>query len=45
MNGRITVQDMMEYMDLTDKTIYARLKKMGGEFVLEKGTIKRAGTE
>ena len=45
MNGRVTVQDMMEYMDLTDKTIYARLKKMGGEFVLEKGTIKRAGTE
>jgi RecA-family ATPase len=45
MNGRVTVQDMMEYMDLTDKTIYARLKKVGGEFVLEKGTIKRAGTE
>lgn len=45
MNGKVTVQDMMEYMDLTDKTIYARLKKMGGEFLLEKGTIKRADAE
>ena len=30
---------MMEYLNITDKTVYARLKKMGGEFVLKKGRI------
>ena len=45
MDGKVTVQDMMEYLGVTDKTIYARLKKMGGEFILEKGTIKRANTD
>lgn len=34
-----TVQDMMEHLGLTDKTVYARLKKMNGEFSLKKGRI------
>ncbi|MBE5825288.1 MAG: DNA primase [Butyrivibrio sp.] len=45
MNGSVTVQDMMGYMELTDKTIYARLKKMAGEFVLKKGKIIRLNTD
>ncbi len=39
MSGKVTVQDMMKYLGVTDKTIYARIKKMGGEFVLKKGEI------
>ncbi|SFA71234.1 AAA family ATPase [Selenomonas ruminantium] len=41
LDGKVTVQDMMEYLNVTDKTIYARLKKMGGEFSLKKGRIIR----
>ena len=37
--GRVTVQDMMKYLEVTDKTIYARIKKMDGEFALKKGQI------
>lgn len=37
--GKVTVQDMMKYLEVTDKTIYARIKKMNGEFVLKKGQI------
>ena len=44
-SGEVTVQDMMKYMELTDKTIYARLKKMEGEFVLKKGRIIRLKTD
>ena len=40
-DGKVTVSDMAEYMDVIDKTIYARIRKMGGEFVLEKGVIRR----
>ena len=39
MDGNVTVQDMMEYLNISDKTVYARLKKMGGEFILRKGRI------
>lgn len=39
MDGSVTVQDMMEYLNITDKTVYARLKKLGGEFILKKGRI------
>ena len=28
---------------ISDKTVYSRLKKMDGEFVLEKGVIRRVG--
>ena len=35
----VSVQDMMEHLGLTDKTVYARLKKMNGEFSLKKGRI------
>lgn len=42
-NGKVTVSDMAEYLDVIDKTIYARIRKMGGEFVLEKGVIRRVG--
>ena len=35
----VTVQDMMEHLGITDKTVYARLKKMNGEFSLKKGRI------
>lgn len=41
MDGRVTVKDMAEYMDVIDKTVYARLKKMGDEFTLDKGVITR----
>lgn len=41
MDGSVTVQDMMEYLNITDKTVYARLKKLGDEFVLKKGRIIR----
>lgn len=42
-DGKVTVSDMAEYLDVIDKTIYARIRKMGGEFVLEKGAIRRVG--
>lgn len=42
-NGKVTVSDMAEYLDVIDKTIYARIRKMSGEFVLEKGVIRRVG--
>ena len=42
LDGSVTVADLAAYMEISDKTIYARLKKMGGEFVLEKGVIRRS---
>ena len=42
-NGEVTVQAMMDYLEVIDKTIYARIRKLGGEFVLKKGKILRAG--
>ena len=30
------------YLDISDKTVYARIKKMDGEFVLKKGRVYRA---
>ena len=41
-DGRVTVSDMAEYLDVIDKTVYSRIRKMGGEFILEKGCIRRA---
>ena len=41
-DGPVTVKDMMEYLDVTDKTIYSRIKKMDGEFFLLKGQIFKA---
>ena len=38
-DGSVSVQDMMDYLGITDKTVYARLRKMEGEFVLKKGRI------
>lgn len=35
--GQVTVQDMMSYLEVSDKTIYARLKKMNGDYILKKG--------
>lgn len=45
MDGKVTVKDMAEYMDVIDKTVYARLKKMGDEFRLDKGVITKADLE
>lgn len=45
MDGTTTVREMADYMEVIDKTIYYRLKKLGGEFVLERGVIRRAETE
>ncbi len=45
MDGKVTVKDMSEYMGLIDKTIYSRLKKMGGEFTLEKGVISKTDVQ
>ena len=39
MDGSVTVSDMMGYLNVSDKTIYARLKKLDGEFILKKGRI------
>ena len=39
MDGSVSIQDMTDYLGITDKTVYARLKKMDGEFVLRKGRI------
>lgn len=41
-DGSVSVQDMMSYLDISDKTVYARIKKMDGEFVLKKGRVYRA---
>ena len=38
-DGSVSVQEMTEYLGCSDKTVYARIKKMGGEFVLKKGRI------
>jgi RecA-family ATPase len=38
-NGSASVKDIMEYLGISDKTVYARLKKMNGEFTLKKGRI------
>ena len=43
MDGSCTVNDMMEYLKCSDKTVYARIKKLGGEYVLKKGRIYLAG--
>ena len=42
LDGRVTVSDMAEYLNIADKTVYARLGKMNGEFILDKGAIRRA---
>ncbi len=41
MDGKVTVKDMSEYMGIIDKTVYARLKKIGNEFTLCKGVITK----
>lgn len=45
MDGKVTIKDMAEYMKVIDKTVYARLKKMGDEFTLDKGVITRTKAE
>ncbi len=45
MDGKVTVKDMAEYMGIIDKTVYARLKKMGDEFTLDKGIITKTNPE
>ena len=45
MDGKVTVKDMAEYMGVIDKTVYARLKKMGNEFTLDKGVITKTNPE
>ncbi len=45
MDGKVTVKDMAEYMGVIDKTVYARLKKMGDEFTLDKGVITKTNLE
>lgn len=42
-DGSVSVQDMMDYFKISDKTVYARIKKSGGEFRLEKGRIYLVG--
>jgi len=43
-DGKVTVQDMMQYFNCVDKTVYARIRKMKGEYYLHKGHIYPAGT-
>ena len=42
-DGSVSVPDMMAYLNISDKTVYARIKKLDGEFVLKKGRVYRAG--
>jgi len=42
-DGSVSVQDMMDYFKISDKTVYARIKKSGGEFRLEKSRIYLVG--
>ena len=44
-SGKVTVPDMMKYLEVSDKTIYSRIKKMEGEFVLKKGLIIRLSAD
>lgn len=41
-DGSVSVPDMMAYLNISDKTVYARIKKLDGEFVLKKGRVYRA---
>ena len=41
-DGSVSVPDMMAYLNISDKTAYARIKKLDGEFVLKKGRVYRA---
>ena len=41
LDGSVTVADLAGYLGISDKTVYSRLKKLGGEFLLEKGAIRR----
>ena len=40
-DGSVSIPDMMTYLGCSDKTVYARLKKMSAEFILKKGRIYR----
>ena len=43
MDGKgVTVQDMAAHLGLAERTIRERIKKMGGEFILDNGTILKA---
>lgn len=42
MDGKVTVADLADYLGVSDKTVYSRLKKMDGEYLLEKGAIRRS---
>lgn len=42
LDGQVTVADIATYLEISDKTVYAKLKKLDGEFVLAKGVIHRA---
>ena len=42
LDGSVSVNDIADYMEVSDKTVYARLKKLDGEFVLKKGRICRS---
>ena len=42
MDGIVKIADLAEYLGVADKTEYARIKKMEGEFQLEKGAVRRA---
>ena len=43
MDGTVTVQDMMAYLNLKNKAVYGRIQKMSDEFYLDKGCIYRVG--
>lgn len=44
-NGTVTVSDMAGYLGIIDKTVYYRIKKMGGEFKLDNGAVVRVADE
>ena len=40
-DGSVKVSDMVEYLNISDKTVYRRLRSMSDEFRLDKGRIFR----
>ena len=42
MTGEVSVAEIADYLGLSVKTMYGRLKKLDGEFILERGIIRLA---
>ena len=43
--GQVTVKDISEYLGLSEKTVYERVRKLSNEFSLDRGSIVRTGVQ